>query len=211
MMNKSIALLATLPFLTFGAHADGYLYDSVDSVVRDGVGDCVYTSFWTPEDALRGCDAVVTKTETEQESVVFAAMEPVVPVIQQVTLDADTYFDFDQASLTPVGQDKLDAMIGTLRGYDDLLEMHITGHADRIGDEGYNQQLARKRAMAVKQYLVERGPLDPDLLKMVSMGESDPKVSCEGMRGDALIDCLAPNRRVDIDIKATEVHTSGGS
>jgi outer membrane protein OmpA-like peptidoglycan-associated protein len=36
-------------------------------------------------------------------------------------------------------------------------------------------------------------------------GSSDPIVGCEGMRGAALIECLAPNRRTEIDFSAVEI------
>lgn len=203
MLRKTTPLLAILPFLAFNAYGDGYLYDSVDSVVTDGSGDCVYTHYWTPQDALVTCaDQVVTVVE--KEPVVFAAMEPVVPTLQQVTLDVDTYFEFDQATLKPAGEEKLNDLIQILGGYDELLEVHITGHADRIGAENYNRELAYDRASTVMRHLVENSALNPDLLTVFSRGEDNPQVSCEGMRGQSLIDCLAPNRRVDIDIRAAE-------
>ncbi len=203
MLKSFRPALAVLLLFTGAAQAnEGYVMDARDSVVHDSSGNCVHTGFWEPGDAFVGCDGAVAAVETEQ--VIFAAVEPANPTIARVTLDADTFFDFDKARLKPAGIDKLDEMIETVPRYDKLLEVRITGHADRIGDADYNQQLALERAETVKQYLLEHSTLKPDMLKMISMGEKQPIVSCEGMRGQPLIDCLAPNRRVDINIEATE-------
>lgn len=203
-MLKTISGALTVLLLSpFSAQADGYLFDTGNRVVYDGAGDCVYTSFWDPQDAIAGCDNVVSVVESEP--IEFAAVEPREPIIKRVTLDTETHFDFDKATLKPEGMDKLNEVVSTLRGYDRVLNINITGHADQIGDESYNRQLALERALAVKNYLTERGSLDPNLLEMVSMGEDAPLVSCEGMRGQQLIDCLAPNRRVELDISADAV------
>ena len=37
------------------------------------------------------------------------------------------------------------------------------------------------------------------------LGSANPLVSCEGKRGDALVGCLAPNRRTEIEFSAMEV------
>ncbi|MCW8902854.1 OmpA family protein [Sedimenticola sp.] len=201
MLKKLTQVLTTVLLFSFGAQADGYLFDHGDSVVHDSSGNCVHTGFWDPQDAYIGCDGAVAVIPNEE--VIFAAVEPVMPEVRRISLDADTFFDFDKAQLKPAGTDKLDEIIESLRSNDSQLEVSITGHADRIGDDNYNRQLALERAMSVKQYLIERRTLQPDLLKVVSMGEDEPMVSCEGMHGQPLIDCLAPNRRVDISINAT--------
>lgn len=198
-----IFLISTL---SVQADNDGYVFGSGNSVVHDGSGDCVYTNFWDPQDAIAGCDAVVS--EVESKPIEFAAVEPAAPkpsITRQVTLDAKTHFDFDKATLKPAGREALDSIIASLGNLNELLEISIAGHADRIGDASYNQQLALERAMTVRDYLSQHGSVDPNLLKVVSMGEDDPLVSCEGLRGQPLIDCLEPNRRAEVTIKAIEV------
>jgi len=53
---------------------------------------------------------------------------------------------------------------------------------------------------AVKRYLVAQG-VNPDRIKTVAKGESEPVVECKGLKGKKLINCLAPNRRVVVEIK----------
>jgi OmpA-OmpF porin, OOP family len=73
----------------------------------------------------------------------------------------------------------------------------VTGHTDRIGSEAYNQKLSEQRANEVKKYIVSQG-IDASRLQAVGKGESEPVADCKGIRGDKLVECLAPNRRVVI-------------
>jgi len=195
-----LAALATPP-----ASAD-YLTTSSGHVVRNSSGECVHIGYWSADQAIVGCDGKVAEVEID-EPAEFAAVEPIAepepPTIEQVTLDAETYFAFDKAELQRSATTKLDAVVSALQGYNDLLAVRISGHADRIGDASYNRDLAMERANTVASYLVGRGKLDPDLLTVVSQGESDPVVECGDRRGEALIDCLSPNRRVELDIEGT--------
>ena len=49
----------------------------------------------------------------------------------------------------------------------------LEGHCDSLGSETYNIKLGRERAVAVKQYLKERG-VEEGLLVPVSYGEAMP-------------------------------------
>jgi outer membrane protein OmpA-like peptidoglycan-associated protein len=50
----------------------------------------------------------------------------------------------------------------------------IEGHTDASGDDRYNLVLSRKRAAAVKRYLVARFNVDPNSLRTVGKGEMEP-------------------------------------
>lgn len=202
-MLKKWHLAAVCLGLLSGPVSAGYLLDSSGDVVRNSYGDCIHSGFWTPEQAIVGCDgklAEVAVVATE-----FAAVEPAAPTVEQVVLDADTTFAFDKAELQPLARTKLDAVLAALAGFDDLLAMRIEGHADRIGDAEYNRDLAMERAETVARYLIGEARLAPELVSIVSMGESQPVVPCADLRGDALIACLAPNRRVELHIEATKI------
>ena len=85
--------------------------------------------------------------------------------------------------------------------------MTVAGHCDERGSEEYNVALGDRRAEAVKRYLVDHHALSADKIDAKGVGESQPVVGCEGVRPrKALIKCLAPNRRVviDVDIKRVQ-------
>lgn len=198
---KQATLAAAILATTTGAATAGYLKTSDGEVVRNNYNECWHTGSWTRGDAIVGCDGKVA------EVVAVVVPEPVVvtppPVytvekVERITLDAETYFAFDQATLKPGAVDKLDALVQRIKDAEGVEKITITGHADRIGPAAYNQTLSERRAMAVRDYLAAR--IDAvDRIETLGKGESMPLTKCPDFRGDKLIACLAPNRRVDVD------------
>jgi autotransporter family porin len=126
---------------------------------------------------------------------------PPPPAPVRVTLSADALFDFDSAELRPAGRNSLDNLVRDLgRVQYDL--MLIGGHTDRLGSESYNQRLSERRANAVRDYLIGRG-VPAANIRASGFGKSQPVTTpqqCTGPRNDALIVCLQPDRRVDVQI-----------
>ena len=75
----------------------------------------------------------------------------------------------------------------------------LSGHTDELGSDDHNQRLSEQRANAVRDYLVSKG-VDASSIEVVGLGRTAPVKSCPGQKGAALIDCLAPNRRVELAI-----------
>lgn len=129
------------------------------------------------------------------------APAPVVcqPSTKNITISAETLFGFDKDNLKPEGKTILDNEVVTkMKDHPEFEFVLITGHTDRIGSEVYNQKLSQRRANVVKNYLVSQG-VDASRLNAVGKGESAPVAECKGVRGKKLIECLAPNRRVELD------------
>ena len=59
----------------------------------------------------------------------------------------------------------------------------------------------RQRAAAVRDHLIAAG-VPAEKITAVGRGSVEPVTTCEGERGQALIDCLAPNRRVEVKVVA---------
>ena len=111
---------------------------------------------------------------------------------EKVTLDTDTYFDFDKATLKPEGRAKLDELANRLS--DMRLEVVVaTGHTDSIGTKKYNQRLSMRRAQAVKAFLEEKG-LPVDKIFTTGKGEAEPIASNKSRTG------RAKNRRVEVEV-----------
>ena len=123
------------------------------------------------------------------------------PVAQKVTLAADLLFDFDKSVIKPDGKNKLDDLSQKIRAIN--LEVVIAiGHADKIGSDAYNQKLSVRRAESVKAYLVSKG-VEPNRIYTEGKGEKQPIKACPQSMGKGLIECLAPNRRVEIEVIGT--------
>lgn len=132
------------------------------------------------------------------------APEPVAckPTMETITIEAEELFSFDKSALKAEGRAALDDAATKIKANPDVGIVLVTGHTDRIGSDKYNQKLSERRAKQVKAYLVSQG-VDEARLEAVGKGESEPKVDCAGVKGKkALVDCLAPNRRVDLSAKA---------
>ena len=79
----------------------------------------------------------------------------------------------------------------------------VLGYTDRIGSEQYNQKLSEQRAQSVVDYLVSKG-IPADKISARGMGKADPVTgsTCDNVKARAaLIECLAPDRRVEIEVK----------
>jgi OOP family OmpA-OmpF porin len=206
----------------------GYVTSSGDMAVLSGSGQCLKTSEWTPALAKEPCDPVPRAATPAPVPQAQAAEPPppvilaAAPVIQKLTLSTDVLFEFNKAELRSGGQQKLDELADRAKGAD-VDRVVVAGYADRIGSEQYNQELSEKRAIAVKDYLAQKG-VQGERVQAEGRGESDPvtgnqcsKMGRENARNSKLVSCLAPDRRVDVEllgsreVAGTPSSTSGSS
>lgn len=76
--------------------------------------------------------------------------------------------------------------------------VEISGYADRLGSYAYNQRLSSARVNTVAEILVGEG-VDQNSISIQANGATSLYKQCEGAsKNSSLIDCLAPNRRVNI-------------
>ncbi|MCK9684452.1 OmpA family protein [Scleromatobacter humisilvae] len=151
---------------------------------------------------------VATTTRTEETTTVTTPPPapvytpppppPPAPVMKKYTLSASELFAFNSAKLGP-NQPKLDEVATTMQANSDIASVTIVGYTDRIGSKAYNQKLSEERANSVKSYLEGKG-VAANRLTAVGKGEADPVVECKDeKKRPALIKCLEPNRRVEIE------------
>lgn len=122
---------------------------------------------------------------------------PPPPRIEKYTLSATELFAFDSFTLQG-SQPKLDEVATALQQNGGVQNVVITGYTDRLGSTGYNQKLSERRAAAVKSYLTSKG-VAASRLTAQGKGEADPVVMCSDKALPALIKCLEPNRRVELE------------
>ncbi|MFA5081955.1 MAG: OmpA family protein, partial [Hydrogenophilaceae bacterium] len=120
---------------------------------------------------------------------------------KRVRLGTDGLFTYKKsalADLLPDGVRKLDELVDNLLGTGEIDRLTVVGHTDRIGSDGYNLKLSQARADTVREYLVAKG-IQADRITATGVGEAVPLVQCEETKRAALIKCLQPNRRVEIE------------
>lgn len=129
------------------------------------------------------------------------APAPVAAAIpNRMTLQADAVFKFDRGDLAGMllpGKARLDKLISDLKQVDDVTNIRIDGYTDRLGSDSYNRQLSRKRAETVRRYLQNGGVNIPT--QAYGKGKDNPVVQCSNRDRKSLIECLEPNRRVELE------------
>ncbi|MFC0250769.1 outer membrane protein OmpA [Massilia consociata] len=191
-----------------------YVQDSRGVIARNPFGLCWRTGYWTPADAVPGCDAplCVPPEKLENGKCVAPPPPPVaapapapapaptpapapVPTSEKVSYSADAFFDFDKAVLKPAGKASLDELVAKL-GDMNLEVIIAVGHTDSIGTDAYNQKLSIRRAEAVKTYLKSKG-VEENRIYTEGKGESQPQADNKTAAG------RAQNRRVEIEVVGT--------
>ena len=211
----ALSSMSALVFAADNAAKKGYLTDSENGVVKSNFGLCWHTGFWTPADAIEGCDSMLksaapavplvtplpapapapyvdTSPGPVADTAPAAAAAAVVPSTEKITFEADTFFDFDKSVLKPAGKTKLNDLASKLQGID--IEVVVaTGHTDSIGSDAYNIKLSLRRANAVKAFLVSKG-IPADRIFTAGKGEGTPVASNKTRDG------RAKNRRVEVEV-----------
>lgn len=129
---------------------------------------------------------------------------PRVPV--KVSLSSDALFGFDQSVLKPTSEKELQNLVRELGSvkYDAIV---VTGHTDRLGSPGYNLKLSTRRAEAVKAELIRSG-IAAGVISARGVNGSAPETKpgdCKGSKPTpALIACLQPDRRVEVEVSGTK-------
>lgn len=191
-----------------------YVQDARGIIARDPFGLCWRTGYWTPADAVPGCDLPICVEPEKLENGKCVAPPPPppppaapapapapapvaapVPTSEKVSFSADAFFDFDKAVLKPEGKAKLDDLSSKLSGIN--LEVIIAvGHTDSVGTDAYNQKLSIRRAEAVKAYLQSKG-VEANRIYTEGKGEKQPVADNKTSAG------RAQNRRVEIEVVGT--------
>ena len=78
------------------------------------------------------------------------------------------YFDFDKSNLSEISKNKIQIFLDKVR--DKIKNYIIVGHTDTKGTKEYNLNLSQKRALAIKDILIEMG-IKKENLRVLGKGE----------------------------------------
>lgn len=118
--------------------------------------------------------------------------------VKEFVLSGDFLFDFDKSNLTAKGKSVLNNIAKEIKA-NGASRVTITGYTDRLGSAQYNLKLSQARANTAKSYLQAQGVKAN--IKAVGRGKANQVKACKGVTGQALKDCLKPNRRVVIRVQ----------
>ncbi len=179
----------------------GYWVDANGNFVRSGSGACMRSNAWTPALALKECE-VVAVAASPAAAAAKAATAANSQAQADTTVAAESPFAFGAFTLQAAAVSELDAVVAKIKG-SKVKKVTVTGHTDRLGSVAVNKALAKKRAAAVKNYLVSKG-IAKGLIQSVGVGSTQPKTAANACTGSTatpeLIACLAADRRVEIQV-----------
>lgn len=145
---------------------------------------------------------VVYRFGQHDDAPVVAPVEAAPVEAKTFNLKSDVMFGYDSATLTDEGK----AAITELYNSPDMQAAKdrsttVIGYSDRTGQAEYNQQLSARRAQAVADQLVALG-MPAANIQTEGRGANDSVTgsTCDNQTGNALISCLAPDRRVVVQI-----------
>ncbi len=95
------------------------------------------------------------------------------PVVQEKSGLADVFFDFDKYTIRPDAVPTLEENAKLLNHTYKNSNVLIEGHCDERGTVEYNLELGKRRAQAVKDYLLDLG-IAASRIKIVSYGKERP-------------------------------------
>lgn len=130
-----------------------------------------------PSDSRKHFSQSLTNNETEEV----------------LSLGSDALFDVSSTELKPEGIAALQNFVMQLLGRGAIKNIKIIGHTDSSGSDALNQQLSIKRAVTVRDALINNG-LSDTIMLVSGVGSSQPIAANDSPANKAL------NRRVEIKV-----------
>ena len=144
------------------------------------------------ENTIRINALELVKVEKEQEQVKETPKKEIPKKVTVVMDERTLLFDFDKSVVKeqyiPILKNVIDYMV------ENNYDVTIVGHTDSKGSEVYNEKLSLRRAVSVKEKLLELG-LSPDrIVGLEARGELEPVASNETEEG------RSQNRRIEFNL-----------
>jgi OOP family OmpA-OmpF porin len=141
--------------------------------------------------------APLTQTGLELEDHILAAplsplTSPLQKKLNEILSHASIEFESNTTTMPPRARATLDQLIALLRRTPHAA-IEIGGHTDKYGEQGYNLQLSRRRAEAVRDYFISHGLTNQ--FTAVGYGASRPLSVAQTRTG------LQRDRRIELRVK----------
>ena len=199
-----VALMASTGAMAHEVH--GYTTSQGSGeVVRNNYGECWENTYLDKatnglvECGDKASEAPAPQTVTER-------------VNETISLQSEFLFGFDKYNLRPEAITTLNDLSAKL-SQSNVQSVRVEGNTDFMGSDKYNQALSERRANTVANYLVQQG-VPADRISAVGLGETQARMTeqCQAevaklgkkvskaKKRSALIACIEPDRRVDIQV-----------
>lgn len=195
---------------------NGFDYVTCQYQIHFDSNNRVKSTYWKDQQ----CNQFLAPTEKVIERIIVEKPAPQT-IVQQVAASneptqrfnvaGDVLFAFNRSNLTdllPGGRTELDQIIAQIKMYKTIDLVRVIGHTDPLATFDYNFELGQKRARTVANYFASQG-IDTKVLQARSAGETElvkdisqcgNTKAVKGSAKQALEACLAPNRRVVVEV-----------
>jgi len=92
-------------------------------------------------------------------------------IIKKIIKNIKIYFDYNKSEIREDAGDILTKAVGTLKNNPEA-DILVTGNCDIRGSENYNEKLGRRRAEAVKEFMIAHG-IAEKRVRIISRGKLD--------------------------------------
>jgi OOP family OmpA-OmpF porin len=120
------------------------------------------------------------------------AQKPAPPPVKKKIVLRSVHFDFNKANIRPDAVPVLNEAVNVLKD-EGTVGVIVAGHTDSIGSDAYNMKLSRRRADAVREYLISHG-IPAKRIRVEAFGKRNPVASNDTADG------RAQNRRVELNL-----------
>jgi OmpA-OmpF porin, OOP family len=117
------------------------------------------------------------------------------------TANTTIQFGFNKATLTKADEQILDEFAQQVAGQKHYI-IQVQGYTDGVGSVQYNNQLSRRRADAVIQYLAAKHNVPPYRIYLIGLGMENPVAENSNAAG------RAKNRRVDVALLTNSLEST---
>ena len=140
-----------------------------------------------------------TNQKLDQTNTNLDKLRSVVDNLDDYKLAGETSipFRFDKHALDDASKQELDKLVANVGGAKRFF-ISVEGFTDKTGTVSYNEELSRKRADAVAQYLVAKHDIAVYRIHMIGLGEEKPVDMGKGRAA------RAKNRRVEVRIYSAD-------
>ncbi|SFV75169.1 Outer membrane protein A precursor [hydrothermal vent metagenome] len=171
---------------TFGCRIDK---DSDGDGIKDSRDECPNTPKGTKVDT-KGCNIVKEKTIPQQFLAPTQEKKKIKHSKYQKLTGLTIKFKYKSFDITDDSKESIDLLTKLLND-NPSYNVKIVGYTDNVGSAKYNKKLSLKRALAIKELLVENG-IEEERIQAIGMGEANPIAS------NATSEGRAKNRRIEI-------------
>jgi hypothetical protein len=107
-------------------------------------------------------------------------------------------FDNNSAEMKTEMEEDLNKVVDFMLDHP-YFKLKISGHTDSDGDPAANKRLSQSRADAIREYIIQKGQIEPTRIEAIGYGSDQPIVT------ENSVDAKRINRRVEFEIiKPTE-------